>query len=155
MNKTIVVSIRIEPENLARALTMMEMVTEINYTNLGTLVRDTFYQALVNGLSNHNVSNSQLERINQMTHQTQGNKRLNFNDLLKLKQTTTTTPDIFTSIPIQDRSKCQNVHSYITSNSSLTQAKIRDNLEAEANPELVRITKLLLNHNIITQEKTS
>ena len=155
MNKTIVVSIRIEPENLARALTMMEMVTEINYTNLGTLVRDTFYQALVNGLSNHNVSNSQLERINQMTHQTQGNKRLNFNDLLKLKQTTTTTPDIFTSIPIQDRSKCQNVHSYITSDPSLTQAKIRDNLEAEANPELVRITKLLLNHNIITQEKTS
>ena len=154
MNKTIVVSIRIEPENLARALTMMEIVTEINYTNLGTLVRDTFYQALVNGLSNHNVSNSQLERVNQMTHQTQGNKRLNFNDLLKLKQTTTTTPDIFTSIPIQDRSKCQNVHSYITSNSSLTQTKIQNNLTAE-DPELVRITKLLLNHNIITQEKTS
>ena len=154
MNKTIVVSIRIEPENLARALTMMEMVTEINYTNLGTLVRDTFYQALVNGLSNHNISNNQLERVNQMTHQTQGNKRLSFNDLLKLKQTTTTTPDIFIAIPIQDKIKCQNVHSHITSDPSLTQAKIQNNLTAE-DPELVHITQLLLNHNIITQEKTS
>ena len=89
-----------------------------------------------------------------MTHQTQGNKRLSFNDLLKLKQTTTTTPDIFTAIPIQDKIKCQNVHSHITSDPSLTQAKIQNNLTAE-DPELVRITQLLLNHNIITQEEES
>ena len=38
MNKTIVVSIRIEPENLARALTMMEIVTEINYTTSAHLL---------------------------------------------------------------------------------------------------------------------
>ena len=154
--KSIVISFRLSPSELAKGLDSLKLHDDTSsYRNLSSIVRSCYYHGITK-LNPNPASPPSIESHNQVLALTrQGNSKQKFENILTDYDTEeATTPDIFIAIPIQDKIKCQNVHSHITSDPSLTQTKIQNNLTAE-DPELVRITQLLLNHNIITQEEES